>query len=400
MDEIKYYTDLVSKISSYKELRKLDTMKYKRSYCWIVKYCKPNWMTIDEYHNKVLLDKKERDAERVVEIGKLPYVKQIISSEHKPKNPLIIQFECTNGHILRRSYRIAIKQTECSICSYKNKLAGNRDIKKIELQSKLKKKKLDRFIKYSPRVDTIKKFVSKEENYIKYNNWRETPIHKEYTWYNSNNGIEFRDINLTYKLDWIGYYIYRTSHSCPDKPKLDGYSICNKCREHKIETYFIGNQCKDCAKEYRREFSLPTEKLRMREEYKNNPVKKLDVLLRVYIYGALKGKQKNRKTLDILGISIDEFRNYIESKFENWMNWDNHGNGEGKWALQHIVPRDFATNEDEIYLLNYHKNLMPMCSVENGILQNRMLKNQFNEWHTTNKQIQKIIKRNENKLIS
>jgi predicted nucleic acid-binding Zn ribbon protein len=44
IDEIKYYKGLIDTVSSYIELRKADTMKHKRSYAWIIKYCKPKWI--------------------------------------------------------------------------------------------------------------------------------------------------------------------------------------------------------------------------------------------------------------------------------------------------------------------------------------------------------------------
>lgn len=39
-----------------------------------------------------------------------------------------------------------------------------------------------------------------------------------------------------------------------------------------------------------------------------------------------KGLSKKYKSVDILGCSINDFKNYIESKFEEWMSWENYGN--------------------------------------------------------------------------
>jgi hypothetical protein len=115
----------------------------------------------------------------------------------------------------------------------------------------------------------------------------------------------------------------------------------------------------------------------------------------------LKGKYvKTKRTKEILGIEWDEFREYIEDRFEDWMTWDNHGQGNGKWALQHIVPRDFVISEEELYVVNYYKNFIPMCAIENGILKNRILKEQLNDWHLENKSIQQIIKRNTDRVLN
>jgi hypothetical protein len=111
---------------------------------------------------------------------------------------------------------------------------------------------------------------------------------------------------------------------------------------------------------------------------------KLHHLVKVYVNSALKGKPKSHRTKDILGIEWDEFRDYIEGMFEPWMTWDNHGHGRGKWALQHIIPKTYAETEDDIYRLNYYKNLMPMDFSDNGALHDRILRYQLNEWHYDN----------------
>jgi hypothetical protein len=118
------------------------------------------------------------------------------------------------------------------------------------------------------------------------------------------------------------------------------------------------------------------------------------------LYGALKGKKKSKKTIDIIGVTPFELKQYIEDRFESWMSWDNWGMGEGMWQVQHIIPRDFAINETEIYLINHYKNLIPMCATANGILKNRIVTEQLTEWHNTNKDIQKIIKRNKDSVIN
>ena len=64
-----------------------------------------------------------------------------------------------------------------------------------------------------------------------------------------------------------------------------------------------------------------------------------------------------------------EFMEHIESQFEDWMNWDNYGlyNGEEKcgWEYDHIVPISSAQCEEDIYKLNHHSNIQPLCSYVN-----------------------------------
>ena len=75
---------------------------------------------------------------------------------------------------------------------------------------------------------------------------------------------------------------------------------------------------------------------------------------------------KNSKTEEILGCSFKDFKIYIESKFENWMNWKNRGLYNGSlnygWDIDHIIPLSTAKNEENLIKLNHYSNLQPLCS--------------------------------------
>ena len=81
------------------------------------------------------------------------------------------------------------------------------------------------------------------------------------------------------------------------------------------------------------------------------------------------GYSKRSKTYEILGCSFDEFKIYFESKFENWMNWDNNGlyNGEYNvtWQFDHIIPISIAKTEEDLIRLNHYTNFQPLCSRKN-----------------------------------
>ena len=80
--------------------------------------------------------------------------------------------------------------------------------------------------------------------------------------------------------------------------------------------------------------------------------------------------------MDILGCSFDFFKKYIESKFEDDMNWSNHGQSsvEKRWQLDHIVPISLAKNEYEIIKLNHYSNFQPMWESDNKSKGNRVIK--------------------------
>jgi hypothetical protein len=199
--------------------------------------------------------------------------------------------------------------------------------------------------------------------------------------------------------------------------------VCTKCKEEKDVTEFNSgrNQCKLCRKEYReknkekirqtkkeyreknkekirqskkeyyeknkeilsiknkvyRENDLVRIKLnKYKREWKrkrceNDLVYKLKVMVEKSFQKSFKksGYTKNSRSYRILGCSYEEFKLYIESKFEYWMNWENYGlcNGEEKygWDLDHIIPISSGKCEEDIIRLNHYSNIQPLCSYIN-----------------------------------
>lgn len=85
--------------------------------------------------------------------------------------------------------------------------------------------------------------------------------------------------------------------------------------------------------------------------------------------------RENSKITKILGCSITEFKQFIESKFEPWMNWNNYGNTNGvatgvniSWDISHIVPASNCSSIEELVKLNHYTNLKPICSYTNRFI--------------------------------
>ena len=77
------------------------------------------------------------------------------------------------------------------------------------------------------------------------------------------------------------------------------------------------------------------------------------------------GSKKAYKTLDLLGCSMKDFRNYIESQFEPGMTWENHGYR--GWHIDHIIPIsyfDLSDPEQQKLCFNY-RNLQPLWWKDN-----------------------------------
>jgi hypothetical protein len=126
------------------------------------------------------------------------------------------------------------------------------------------------------------------------------------------------------------------------------------------------------------------EKRKYRNEYlkrkkQEDPVYNIKCLIRSYISSVLKSKgyKKSLKTIEILGCSFDELKIYLESKFEDWMTWENKGlyNGEFNygWDIDHIMPLSSAQTEEDVIKLNHFTNLQPLCSkVNRDIKKNKL----------------------------
>jgi len=121
----------------------------------------------------------------------------------------------------------------------------------------------------------------------------------------------------------------------------------------------------------------------VKKKMTEDPFYKLKHHLSNNIKNSLKNKnfKKSSKTTKILGCSFEEFKIYLESKFESWMNWENYGNPKDKifepnktWDIDHIIPLSSAKTEGDIIKLNHYTNLRPLCSYYN-----RWIKKHYHE---------------------
>jgi hypothetical protein len=131
-------------------------------------------------------------------------------------------------------------------------------------------------------------------------------------------------------------------------------------------------------KEARLNYKRKYEKKRKDED----PVFKLSCYLRRTISDTLREKKFNKKskTTEILGYTFYEFKIYLESLWEDWMNWDNYGNPKDgilepnkTWDIDHIIPSSSATTEEELLKLNHFSNLQPLCSYTNRVIKRNFI---------------------------
>lgn len=126
-----------------------------------------------------------------------------------------------------------------------------------------------------------------------------------------------------------------------------------------------GDKNKEIKKEYDKKYRSDNKEFRnkqMREYYKKNPHLKL---WRSTLQSCLKrmGKSKENKTIELLGYSALDLKEYIESLFIEAMSWENHG----EWELDHIKPISKFNDDTPMDVVNALSNLQPLWKYDNRI---------------------------------
>lgn len=117
---------------------------------------------------------------------------------------------------------------------------------------------------------------------------------------------------------------------------------------------------------------------RQKRKRAENPQYRLKANLRSRISHAIRGKggYKSANTEKLLGCTISELRDYLESKFQDGMTWDNYG----KWHIDHIIPCDAfdLTIKEEQEKCFHYTNLQPLWAKDNIAKSNKVLTSEQN----------------------
>jgi len=177
---------------------------------------------------------------------------------------------------------------------------------------------------------------------------------------------KWRAVNPEYDKE---YYLKNKEH----KKEYDKeYNLKNKeQRSKKYKEYYLKNiehfkEYRLKTKEYRKEWFLKNKQHTRdyaRNKYKTDINFKLRINCRNRIRMALKGNFKSASTMKLIGCTIDELRSHLESLFEPWMTWENHG----LWDIEH---KKAMSNFDFRCPVQQHacchwSNLQPMEHIAN-----------------------------------
>lgn len=158
------------------------------------------------------------------------------------------------------------------------------------------------------------------------------------------------------------------------KDRVKKYQKENKDQIRKNAQVYYKKNKDEINRKRRLYYKKNKEKInKTRREYvkkrkENDPIFKLRIRFNSILYSNFtqNGYTKRSKTYEIIGCSFEELKKHLESQFEDWMSWDNHGlyNGEYKhgWDIDHIIPVSSAETEEDVIRLNHYTNFQPLCS--------------------------------------
>ena len=139
-------------------------------------------------------------------------------------------------------------------------------------------------------------------------------------------------------------------------------------KTHKKEMKILNNRYNDKRKEYFKQYRIKNRKKRteyQRNLLRKNPNYNISSKLRHRLSEALKSQniRKTNKALELLGCSIEKFKEHLQSQFKTGMNWENYG----KWHIDHIKPCakiDLKNMEQQKQCFHY-SNMQPLWALEN-----------------------------------
>lgn len=137
----------------------------------------------------------------------------------------------------------------------------------------------------------------------------------------------------------------------------------NKLRRSDPEYNSAQKDRKDRWREANREKYLASNRAYDRRSIIENPQRRISKNLRHRISKAAKGLVKGGSAVALLGMSVEDFKVYLEGLFCEGMSWNNYG----EWHIDHIKPLILfdLSSEDECMTAFNHKNLQPLWASDN-----------------------------------
>lgn len=241
----------------------------------------------------------------------------------------------------------------------------------VDLDNEINKKFVDRRINPQPKVSWYERnkerVKEKSKEWVRNNREKARESQKKY-YYKSRPPVKERKVLFC--------------PSCNTQKKVEDYSvktilsatICDECKlkikhERKQaakerEKQRWKNRSREQAKKYKQKRIESGKAAAYERERKiADPTYRFKQSVRNNVFNAIRknGYKKSKKTEEILGCTLDYFRQHIESQFLEGMSFENHG----EWHIDHIIPLATAKTEEDVLRLNHYSNLRPLWALDN-----------------------------------
>lgn len=169
-----------------------------------------------------------------------------------------------------------------------------------------------------------------------------------------------KDCHKSYRQKWLCNNRDQYKQSCQlwaSKNKKQVYNTKKEWRK-KNKEYF---------RKHQREYKA--------QKRQDDPMFRITSNLRNRVRKAIKGINKSQTTIELLGCSIEDFKQHIEKQFKKGMTWNNYG----KWQLDHIRPCcsfDLTDPKQQKECFNY-SNTQPLWKKEHREKTTKDTKNYF-----------------------
>ena len=162
-------------------------------------------------------------------------------------------------------------------------------------------------------------------------------------------------------------YYQLNKEELKDKSKLWYEQNFERAKENKAKYYQENRSKMDLAKKVWHEKNKDKMKEWTNEYMKNRYRTDLDYRIKSIMNKRIRDyvRSKTNPTLEFLGCSIEDFKEWIEYQFDENMNWDNMGT---YWSFDHVKPCksfDFSKETEILDCYNW-TNLRPLKATENS----------------------------------
>lgn len=156
-----------------------------------------------------------------------------------------------------------------------------------------------------------------------------------------------------YKLEYNKEYREKNKEKEKERFKKYYYNNLDKIKERR-KLYYDNNLDK---------IKLSTQLSRQKNKEKNKEKNIHIIAWRTLLNNSLKRFNTNKKgqTIELLGYSAQDLKEYLESKFLEGMSWDNRS----EWHIDHIIPVSSFDKSEKMSVVNSLDNLQPLWAKDN-----------------------------------